>query len=75
MKPLIRAVVVAAVLAPPAISFAQQSDAPITRAQVYDQLVQIEQAGFDPRGGEYVYYPADVEAALARLAAQSAAAR
>ena len=47
MKSLIQAVALAAVLAVPAVSFAQ-SDAPVTRAQVRAELVQLEKAGYNP---------------------------
>lgn len=44
MKSLVSAVLVAA-LAVPAISFAQQSNAPVTRAQVRAELVAAQKAG------------------------------
>jgi hypothetical protein len=72
MKSLIRAVAVAAVLAIPAVSFAQ-SNAPVTRAEVRAQLVQLEQAGYQP-GRDDPYYPRDIQAAEARVAAQNASA-
>jgi len=72
MKFLIQIVVVAAALAAPAVSFAQRSNAPLTRAQVYAKLVQLEKAGYNP-GTVSVYYPADIQVAEARLAAQSGA--
>lgn len=72
MKSLIRAVVITTALAAPALSFAQSS-APITRAQVRAELVQLEKAGYYP-GGDDIHYPAAVQAAEARVAAQNGAA-
>jgi hypothetical protein len=71
MKSLIQAVVIAAAFAAPVAAFAQQSNAPLTRAQVRAQLVQLEQAGFHP-GISDPYYPADVQAAQARVDADNA---
>lgn len=70
MKSLLKAVVVAAVFAAPVAVFAQASQ-PVTRAQVRAELVELEQAGYHP-GGEDPYYPADIQAAEARVAAQKA---
>ncbi len=69
MKSLIQAVAIAAVLAVPAVSFAQ-SNQPLTRAEVRAQLVQLEQAGYTPSRGRDPYYPADIQAAEARVHAQ-----
>ena len=70
MKSLIQAVVVAAVLAVPAVSFAQSSQQPLTRAEVKAQLVQLEKAGYNP-AGDQVNYPANIQAAQARVDAQN----
>jgi len=70
MKSLIQAVVVAAALVAPVASFAQQSNAPVTRAQVRAELVQLEQAGFHP-GLADPYYPANIQAAEARVVEQN----
>jgi len=72
MKSLIQAVVVAAALAAPVAVFAQ-SNAPLTRAQVRAELVQLEKAGYNPARGEDPYYPADIQAAEAKVAAQNGA--
>ncbi len=72
MKSLIQAVVVAAALAAPVAVFAQ-SNAPLTRAQVRAELVQLEKAGYNPAHGEDPYYPADIQAAEAKVAAQNGA--
>jgi hypothetical protein len=70
---LVQSLIVAAVLVVPAVSSFAQSNAPVTRAEVRAQLVQLEKAGYRP-GGEDPYYPADVQAAEARVAAQNSAA-
>ena len=72
MKSLIQAVVVAAALADPVAVFAQSSQ-PVTRAQVRAELVQLEKAGYNPARGQDPYYPADVQAAEAKVAAQNGA--
>ncbi|REG51907.1 uncharacterized protein DUF4148 [Paraburkholderia sp. BL6669N2] len=72
MKSLIQAVVVAAVLAAPAAVFAQ-SNSPVTRAQVRAELLELEQAGYNPGRGEDPNYPADIQAAEGRVAARHAA--
>jgi hypothetical protein len=45
MKSLISAVVIASALVVPAISFAQQTNAPMTRAQVRAEIVTAQKAG------------------------------
>jgi hypothetical protein len=70
MKSLIQAVVVAAALAAPVAVFAQ-SNAPLTRAQVRAELVQLEKAGYHPDGGDDSTYPAQIQAAEAKVAAQN----
>ncbi|CAB3716961.1 hypothetical protein LMG22037_04433 [Paraburkholderia phenoliruptrix] len=74
MKTLIRAVALAVVLAAPVASFAQ-SEQPLTRAEVKAQLKQIEQAGYNPATAVDANYPADIQAAEARVAAQNAMAQ
>jgi hypothetical protein len=72
MKSLIKAVALAAVLAVPAISFAQSqpTNGPVTRAQVRNELKQLEQAGYRPEMNDR-YYPEDIQAAQARVDAQT----
>jgi hypothetical protein len=72
MKTLISAVAVVAALAAPALSFAQQSDAPLTRAQVRSELVQLEKAGYNPNISD-PSYPSNIQAAEARANAQTLA--
>ncbi|NIE62516.1 DUF4148 domain-containing protein [Burkholderia sp. Ax-1719] len=66
---LVRSLVVAAVVvsaAVPALSFAQ--DHTITRAEVRAELVQLQQAGYDA-ASDNNQYPANLQAALSRIAA------
>ena len=74
MKALIYAALAAGVLAGPTISFAQETTAPLTRAEVRAELVRLESVGYRP-GLKNVHYPADLEAAQARLRAQDNAAK
>ncbi|MGU7776215.1 DUF4148 domain-containing protein [Burkholderia sp. MR1-5-21] len=69
MKSLIQAVVVAAAIVAPVVSFAQ-SGSQITRAQVRAELVQLQQAGYNSARGEDPHYPDAIQAATARVAAQ-----
>ncbi|WP_153102042.1 DUF4148 domain-containing protein [Paraburkholderia hayleyella] len=68
MKSLLQAVAIATILATPIASFAQTSQ-PLTRAQVRAELVQLEQAGYNPAtAGDNTTYPARLQAASGRLA-------
>jgi Domain of unknown function (DUF4148) len=71
---LIQAIAVTAALAAPVMSFAQ-SNAPLTRAQVRAELVQLEQAGWRPsmNMGNNPNYPAGIQAAETKVAAQNSA--
>jgi len=73
MKSLIKVVTLAVVFAAPVASFAQAQ--PLTRAQVKAELRQIEQAGYNPAAAVDANYPADIQAAEARIAAQNATAQ
>ncbi|EIF33351.1 hypothetical protein BCh11DRAFT_01117 [Burkholderia sp. Ch1-1] len=73
MKSLISAVVVAAALVAPVASFAQ-SNQPVTRAQVRAELAQLEKAGYNP-AGDQINYPANIQAAQARVDAQNGTAQ
>ncbi|WP_322011355.1 DUF4148 domain-containing protein [Paraburkholderia sp. J12] len=70
MKSLLKAVLVAAVLAVPAASFAQ-SQQPVTRAEVKAELAQLRAAGYDP--SDWMHYPDNIQAAEAKVAAEKAA--
>jgi len=74
MKSLLYSVITVSVLAAPAVSFAQQSNGPVTRAQVRAELIQLEQAGYNPVRHD-ANYPADLRAAQERVAAQNGAAQ
>lgn len=69
MKSLIQAVVVATALIAPVASFAQ-SHQEVSRAQVRAELVQLEKAGYQA-GRDDPYYPADIQAAEARVSAEN----
>ena len=61
----------AVALATPVVSFAQTS-APVTRAEVRADLVQLENAGYRPVAQDSAY-PSDIQAAEARVHAGSGA--
>jgi hypothetical protein len=73
MKSIIKAIAIAAVLAAPVASFAQSNDQPATRADVRNQLIQLEQAGYNPGTSNDPNYPADVQAAESRVQSQNPA--
>jgi hypothetical protein len=56
-------------LASPVVSFAQ-STAPVTRAQVRAELIRLEEAGYHVGDGDHTTYPAQIQAAEAKIAAQ-----
>jgi len=66
MKSLIQAVVVAAAIAAPVMSFAQSNE-PVSRAQVRQELIQLEKAGYNPAISNDATYPADIQAAEQRV--------
>ena len=70
MNAIAKIVVSLAVVAAPTFVFAQSQSAPLTRAQVKAELIQLEQAGYSPATGEDANYPADIQAAEAKVAAQ-----
>ncbi|QIE25872.1 hypothetical protein SBC1_48550 (plasmid) [Caballeronia sp. SBC1] len=69
-KALICLALAAGALAAPVLSFAQ-SNAPVTRAEVRADLVRVERAGYNPARGNDNNYPADIQAAEAKISAQS----
>ncbi|SAK68844.1 DUF4148 domain-containing protein [Caballeronia ptereochthonis] len=71
-KSIVPAIAIAAVLAAPAFAQARE-DGPVTRGQVRAELVQLERAGYKPASDETTY-PADIQAAQARVDAQQGAA-
>lgn len=68
MNTTISRIAILGVLIFPLASLAQTT-APVTRAQVRAQLVQIEKAGYNPARRDN-NYPADIQAAEARVAAR-----
>lgn len=71
MKSLVYAMVAASALSIPLASFAQSSNnGPVTRDQVKQELIQLEQAGYNPATHDDPYYPNDIQAAEARVHAQ-----
>ncbi|MBN3762968.1 DUF4148 domain-containing protein [Burkholderia sp. Ac-20365] len=68
---LVQSLIVAALIAAPAVSFAQ-SNQPVTRAQVRAELVQLQQAGYNP-ASDNTQYPKNIEAALSRIQAEKGA--
>jgi hypothetical protein len=74
MKSLIEAVVIAALITAPLAAFSQTNQ-PLTRAQVRAEVIQLEKAGYDPATANAYDYPANIQAAEARVAAQNAAAQ
>lgn len=74
MKSLIKAVALAAVLAVPAVSFAQAQaeNGPVTRAQVRSELAQLEAVGYRPESNDHTY-PDQIQAAEARVHALNGA--
>lgn len=60
-------------LVAPAAAFAQTGQ-PLSRAQVVNDLVRYEQAGYRPGMSTDAFYPADLQAAATRVAADGAQA-
>lgn len=69
IKAFVPALVIVSALAAPTFAFAQ-SNAPVTRAQVRAELVQLEKAGYNP-SEDRVNYPQDLQAAQARVNAEN----
>ncbi len=70
---LLPALLVASALAAPAIAFAQDSNAPMTRAEVRAQLTQLEKAGYSPATNDN-YYPQALQEAQQRVDASNGTA-
>ncbi|SAL52268.1 DUF4148 domain-containing protein [Caballeronia concitans] len=67
MNTTVRLLALAVAFSVPALSFAQSSNKPATRAEVRSELFQLQSAGYKPNK---VKYPADIQAAEARTAAR-----
>jgi hypothetical protein len=63
---------VALSLACPLAALAQSGNG-LTRAEVVQELIRVEQAGYRPGWGDATNYPDNIQAALARIAAQQGA--
>ncbi len=74
MKSLIKTALISCALAAPVLAFAQTSvqanNDPVTRAEVRADLVRLEQAGYRPKLND-IHYPADIQAAEAKVAASN----
>lgn len=64
---LISAVLVAVSAAVTSPAFARDNNAPITRAEVRAELVQLEKAGYQPWRANGPHYPDTIQTALARI--------
>ncbi|OAJ63790.1 hypothetical protein A6V36_17400 [Paraburkholderia ginsengiterrae] len=72
MKTLACLTLAACAFAGPITGFAQTASTPLTRAQVLAELLRLEAAGYNPSAGDEGDYPADIEAAQAKVAAEDA---
>jgi hypothetical protein len=66
IKAFVPALVIASALAAPSFAFAQDNNGALTRSEVRSQLVQLEQAGYNP-SSDRVDYPKNIQAAEARV--------
>ncbi|RQV08154.1 DUF4148 domain-containing protein [Burkholderia cenocepacia] len=72
----IATVAATALLAAPTVSYAQSSShSTLTRAQVRQELLDLESVGYNPSIGDGDSYPDDIVAAQERLAAKRLAER
>jgi hypothetical protein len=69
MKALACLILASSALASPVISVAQ-SNGPVTRDQVRADLIRLEEAGYRVGDGDNTTYPAKIQAAEAKIAAQ-----
>lgn len=74
MNKLIGIAAVALAFAAPVASFAQSNQS-VTRAQVRAEIVQLEKAGYNPGVVNDTTYPADIQAAEARIAVENGTAQ
>jgi hypothetical protein len=75
MKTFTKAIAIAAIIAAPAAAFAQattDNQQPLTRAEVKNQLIQLEQAGYNPSTANDPSYPNDIQAAERRVQQENA---
>ena len=72
---MLRAALVSMMAIVPAVSFAQSAgthNGPVTRAQVLQELVDLESVGYNPASSNDATYPEDVQRAMGRLAEKRA---
>lgn len=70
---MLRTAVVSMLVMVPAISFAQSANnGQLTRAEVKQQIVDLESVGYNPAHLDDATYPQDVQAAMQRLDAKRA---
>jgi hypothetical protein len=69
MKTLACLVIASCALASPLVSFAQSS-APVTRAQVHEELIRLGQVGYHMGDRDHTKYPEQIQAAEAKIEAQ-----
>lgn len=72
MKKLALLALTLSALVSSSVTFAQPASSPITRAQVRADLIRIEQAGYNPSANDDSTYPADIQAAEAKVAIHDA---
>ncbi|QTD94782.1 DUF4148 domain-containing protein [Burkholderia anthina] len=72
MKAILAISIAVGSLLSPAFAFAQSSTAPVTRAQVREDLIRLENAGYQPSAGDDPTYPANIQAAETKVAAGEA---
>ncbi|WP_246794367.1 DUF4148 domain-containing protein [Burkholderia perseverans] len=73
-RSLVVSTTAALLIAVPALSHAQAANQGLTRAQVVQDLVDLESVGYQPSHGNDSSYPNDILAAEQRLAAKKLAA-
>ncbi|AUT74782.1 MULTISPECIES: DUF4148 domain-containing protein [Paraburkholderia] len=71
MKLVANVAVISAVLLLPLAAYAQSS-APLTRAEVRQQVIELENAGYNPSTSDSTAYPENIQAAQNRLNAAKA---
>ncbi|WP_063553249.1 DUF4148 domain-containing protein [Burkholderia territorii] len=71
MKSAIRTIMLALAIAP-AFALAAQSSSGLTRAEVRNQIAQVEQAGYNPARKD-IHYPQSIQQAEARIRSSESA--
>jgi hypothetical protein len=70
---MLRAALVSMMAIAPAMSFAQSvNNGPVTRAQVIQELIDLESVGYNPASANDATYPEDVQKAMRLLAEKRA---